>query len=111
MRLALIVASLGLAIVALSTPTRSAQAYATRHDTYQRHNAYPWRHSARGLRHRHSAFLRRAPRMRGGYSMTVRDVLLGPAKMPPVPTDFGPHFDFPPASLNDGPTEAPYPGW
>jgi hypothetical protein len=33
------------------------------------------------------------------------------AVMPPAPTDFGPHFDFPPASLNDGPTQAPYPGW
>ena len=25
--------------------------------------------------------------------------------------DFGPHFDFPAASLNNGPTQAPYPGW
>jgi hypothetical protein len=33
------------------------------------------------------------------------------ALMPPAPTDFGPHFDFPPASLNNGPTQAPYPGW
>jgi hypothetical protein len=33
------------------------------------------------------------------------------ALMPPAPTDFGPHFDFPPASLNNGPTKAPYPGW
>jgi hypothetical protein len=33
------------------------------------------------------------------------------ALMPPAPTDFGPHFDFPPASLNNGPTHAPYPGW
>jgi hypothetical protein len=33
------------------------------------------------------------------------------ALMPPAPTDFGPHFDFPPASLNHGPTQAPYPGW
>ena len=48
----------------------------------------------------------------GGYSrLTVRDVLWGPAGMPPTPKDFGPHFDFPPASLNNGPTEAPYPGW
>jgi hypothetical protein len=29
------------------------------------------------------------------------------ALMPPAPTDFGPHFDFPPASLNNGPTQAP----
>jgi hypothetical protein len=33
------------------------------------------------------------------------------ALMPPAQTDFGPHFDFPPASLNNGPTQAPYPGW
>ena len=33
------------------------------------------------------------------------------ALTPPAPTDFGPHFDFPPASLNNGPTQAPYPGW
>ena len=31
--------------------------------------------------------------------------------LPPVPKDFGPHFDFPAHSLNSGPTEAPYPGW
>ena len=31
----------------------------------------------------------------GGYSLTLRDVW-GPAKMPPAPKDFGPHFDFPP---------------
>jgi hypothetical protein len=33
------------------------------------------------------------------------------ALMPPAQTDFGPHFDFLPASLNNGPTQAPYPGW
>jgi hypothetical protein len=48
----------------------------------------------------------------GGYSrLTVREVLWGPAGMPPAPKDFGPHFDFPAHSLNNGPTEAPYPGW
>jgi hypothetical protein len=48
----------------------------------------------------------------GGYSrLTVRNVLWGPAGMPPAPTDFGPHFDFPAHSLNSGPTEAPYPAW
>jgi len=48
----------------------------------------------------------------GGYSrLTARDVLWGPAGMPPAPRDFGPHFDFPAHSLNSGPTEAPYPGW
>jgi hypothetical protein len=55
---------------------------------------------------------RRICHLVGGYSrLTARDVLWGPAGMPPAPKDFGPHFDFPPASLNDGPTEAPYPGW
>jgi hypothetical protein len=29
------------------------------------------------------------------------------ALMPPAPTDFGPHFDFPPASLNNGPLKLP----
>jgi hypothetical protein len=45
---------------------------------------------------------------RGGYSLRMRDIW-GPAKMPPAPTDFGPHFDYPPESLNSSPTKAPYP--
>ena len=44
----------------------------------------------------------------GGYSLTLRDVW-GPAKMPPAPTDFGPHFDFPPEPLGGGLTHDPYP--
>ena len=44
----------------------------------------------------------------GGYSLTRRDVW-GPAKMPPAPQDFGPHFDFPPEPLNGGLTHDPYP--
>ena len=45
----------------------------------------------------------------GGYSLTLRDVW-GPAKMPPAPNDFGPHFDFPPEPLNGGGlTHDPYP--
>ncbi len=44
----------------------------------------------------------------GGYSLTLRDVW-GPAKMPPAPTDFGPHFDFPPEPLSGGLTHDPYP--
>jgi hypothetical protein len=44
---------------------------------------------------------------RGGYSLRMRDIW-GPAKMPPAPTDFGPHFDYPPESLNSSPTHAPY---
>jgi hypothetical protein len=55
---------------------------------------------------------RRVCRPVGGYSrLTVHDALWGPAGMPPAPTDFGPHFDFPAHSLNSGPTEAPYPAW
>jgi hypothetical protein len=49
------------------------------------------------------------PRRRlGGYSMTLSDVW-GPAKMPPAPKDFGPHFDFPPQPLEGGVSRAPYP--
>lgn len=44
---------------------------------------------------------------RGGYSLRMRDIW-GPAKMPPAPKDFGPHFDYPPESLNSAPTHAPY---
>ena len=44
----------------------------------------------------------------GGYSLTLRDVW-GPAKMPPAPQDFGPHFDFPPEPLNGGLLHDPYP--
>ena len=50
----------------------------------------------------------------GGYAgprrrrRTLRDVW-GPAEMPPAPTDFGPHFDFPPAPLNGGLLHDPYP--
>ena len=56
-----------------------------------------------------------AARQKGGnYSalrrsrLTLRDVW-GPAKMPPPPTDFGPHFDFPPEPLNGGLNHDPYP--
>ena len=43
----------------------------------------------------------------GGYSLRLSDVW-GPAKMPPAPKDFGPHFDFPPAPLNSVPLPDPY---
>jgi hypothetical protein len=39
----------------------------------------------------------------------MKRYLWGPAKMPPAPTDFGPHFDFPPAPLNGGLNHDPYP--
>jgi len=42
-------------------------------------------------------------------SRKLKRDLWGPAKMPPAPTDFGPHFDFPPAPLNGGLTQDPYP--
>jgi hypothetical protein len=44
----------------------------------------------------------------GGYSLTFSDIW-GPAKMPPAPWDFGPHFDYPPESLNSAPLHDPYP--
>jgi hypothetical protein len=44
----------------------------------------------------------------GGYSLRLSDIW-GPAKMPPAPKDFGPHFDFPPAPLNSVPLPDPYP--
>jgi hypothetical protein len=44
----------------------------------------------------------------GGYSLRLSDIW-GPAKMPPPPKDFGPHFDFPPAPLNGGLLTDPYP--
>ncbi len=45
---------------------------------------------------------------RAAYRKLKRD-LWGPAKMPPPPTDFGPHFDFPPEPLNGGLNHDPYP--
>ncbi|MGE5260508.1 MAG: hypothetical protein ACM3MH_06475 [Actinomycetota bacterium] len=47
-------------------------------------------------------------KQRAAYRKLKRD-LWGPAKMPPAPTDFGPHFDFPPAPLNGGLNHDPYP--
>jgi hypothetical protein len=44
----------------------------------------------------------------GGYSMTLSDIW-GLPEMPPAPKDFGPHFDFPPRSLNGPPLQDPYP--
>jgi hypothetical protein len=48
------------------------------------------------------------PRVGGGYSMTLSDIW-GLPEMPPAPKDFGPHFDFPPESLNGPPLHDPYP--
>ncbi len=49
------------------------------------------------------------PRDVGGYSMLRFSDIWGPAKMPSAPTDFGPHFDYPPESLNSTPLHDPYP--
>src|SRR3954452_17890584 len=46
------------------------------------------------------------PHVAKGHASKQRKRLRS-ALMPPAPTDFGPHFDFPPASLNNGPTQAP----
>jgi hypothetical protein len=51
---------------------------------------------------------RRPDRGIGFYSLTLSDIW-GPAKMPPAPKDFGPHFDFPPEPLNGAPLHDPYP--
>ena len=53
-------------------------------------------------------YVERGPRGVGGYSLRFSDIW-GPAKMPPAPRDFGPHFDYPPESLNSTPLHDPYP--
>jgi hypothetical protein len=53
-------------------------------------------------------YVDRGPRGVGGYSLRFSDIW-GPAKMPPAPKDFGPHFDYPPESLNSTPLHDPYP--
>jgi hypothetical protein len=111
----LAVAALGLMCSTLAGATDSAQAGEHRRVYAARHHVGA--HTARRVCYvtrYHSATheARRVCRFVGGYSrLTVRKVLLGPAGMPPAPKDFGPHFDFPAESLNNGPTEAPYPGW
>jgi len=54
----------------------------------------------------HTAYRTRT-RGHRGYSVTLREVW-GPARMPPPPQDFGPHFDFPPEPLNGGLNHDPY---
>jgi hypothetical protein len=108
------IAALGLVIATSTGATDSAQA--------GQHKVSAARHHARAYTARRICYVRRHPAPRlaerrvcrsvGGYSrLTARQVLWGPAGMPPAPKGCGPHFDFPAASLNDGPTEAPYPGW
>jgi hypothetical protein len=81
-----------LVLATLAAPMDGAQA-AKRHGA--RHGDA---HAAHGTR----------TRSRGGYSVTLREVW-GPARMPPPPQDFGPHFDFPPEPLNGGLNHDPYP--
>jgi hypothetical protein len=50
-----------------------------------------------------------APRQPGGFSRLTFSDIWGPAKMPPPPADFGPHFGFPPEPLNGAPLHDPYP--
>jgi hypothetical protein len=52
-------------------------------------------------------YVQRGPAV-GGTSLRLSDIW-GPAKMPPAPKDFGPHFDFPPEPLNGAPLHDPYP--
>jgi hypothetical protein len=47
-----------------------------------------------------------APRV-GEYSTTLSEIW-GEPEMPAAPKDFGPHFDFPPESLNGPPNRDPY---
>ena len=53
-------------------------------------------------------YVPRGERSVGFYSLGLSDIW-GPAKMPPAPKDFGPHFDFPPEPLNGAPLHDPYP--
>jgi hypothetical protein len=82
--------ALALVLAALAVPMDSAEA-GERH-----HGAYAVTHNGGGYA---------APRR---PRLTLRYVW-GPAKMPPPPMDFGPHFDFPPEPLNGGLTHDPYP--
>jgi hypothetical protein len=48
-------------------------------------------------------------RQRRPYSRLNLSDIWGPAEMPKPPMDFGPHFDFPPETLNGPPLHDPYP--
>jgi hypothetical protein len=114
-RLTLTVAAFGLALCISTGATGSVQAGQHNRVNAGRHHAEAY--TGRKVvcyrtRNRATHKARKVCRPVGGYSrLTARGVLWGPAGMPPVPKDFGPHFDFPAHSLNSGPTEAPYPGW
>ena len=111
------IAAAGLVMATLTGATGSVQAAKHKHPHVARYQAGARSHTARRIcfvvrYHTPPRAPRTVCRPVGGYSrLTAHEVLWGPAGMPPAPKDFGPHFDFPAASLNDGPTEAPYPGW
>jgi hypothetical protein len=104
MKFVMLIAGLGVALAIFCHPVGSADAAARRHHAaYARSHV---QHHARTARHGS----RRYAALHGGYhgKMTRNEILYGPAGMPPAPHDFGPHFDYPPESLNGGPTNAPY---
>jgi hypothetical protein len=111
----LIIAALGIVLAISIGATESVQAghHSRRRVATHHAKAYTGRKVVcYATRNRVAHTTRKVCRTVGGYSrLTARDVLWGPAGMPPAPTDFGPHFDFPAHSLNSGPTEAPYPAW
>ena len=113
--LTLTITALGLVICILTGATDSVQAgYHKRGHAATHHaKAYMGRKVVCFIRRNRATHpAHKVCRPVGGYSrLTVHDVLWGPAGMPRAPKDFGPHFDFPAHSLNNGPTEAPYPGW
>jgi len=103
MKLAMLILSFGVVLAVFFHSVGSADATARRHHaSYAKAHA---RHYALDRRH-----ISRYAARRGGYhgKMTLNEILYGPAGMPPAPHDFGPHFDYPPESLNGGPTRSPY---
>ncbi len=103
MKLFVLISSLGMVLAVFFDSASGADAASRRH-----HAAHARAHAQHYARsHRHG---RRYAARRGGYhgKMTLNEILYGPAGMPPAPHDFGPHFDYPPESLNGGPTNSPY---
>jgi len=104
MKLMVLLASLGLASAFLFVSVDGADAAARRHHaTYAKAHARHYAHNRRHISRRYAA-------RRGGYhgKMTLKEILYGPAGMPPAPHDFGPHFDYPAEPLNGGITSSPY---
>jgi hypothetical protein len=103
MKSMVLLASLGLASALLLVSADDADTASRRH--HAAHARVHAHHYARTNRHGPRRYARR-----GGYhgKMTLNEILYGPAGMPPAPHDFGPHFDYPPESLNGGPTSSPY---